>query len=81
LPEANTSPASRFSRDISSTTLTSSSGDAIPRLMAVVAMPEPSGLVRRSTSPGLPPALVRIRRGCTTPVTAIPYFGSGSSTE
>ena len=48
--------------------------------MAVVAMPMPSGLVSTSTSPGRSPALVRMRSGWTSPTTAMPYFGSGSST-
>jgi hypothetical protein len=37
----------------------------------------PSGLVSTSVSPARPPALVRIASGCTVPVTARPYFGSG----
>ena len=48
------------------------------RLHAVVRIPVPSGLVNTSASPGRAPALVTMRAGCTTPVTAMPYFGSGS---
>ena len=59
-----------------------SSGEARPRLSAVATVPAPSGLVSTSTSPG--PAAARWsapRRGSTMPVTASPYFGSGSSIE
>ena len=56
-------------------------GGAAPRFGAVTTAPAPSGLVRTRASPGRPPALVRIRSGWTTPVTAMPYLGSGSSIE
>ncbi len=48
-------------------------------LMAVVMIPMPSGLVRIRSWPGRSPALVSMRAGSTTPVTAMPYLGSGSS--
>ena len=44
-------------------------------------MPVPMGLVRISRSPTLPPEFLRIFFGCTSPVTAIPYFGSGDWIE
>ena len=47
-------------------------GDARPRLIAVVAMPVPRGLVRTRRSPGRAAALVIILRGSTMPVTARP---------
>ena len=53
-------------------------GAIAPRLSAVVKMPVPNGLVSTSTSPGRASALVTMRRGSTTPVIAIPYFGSSS---
>jgi len=42
------------------------------RLMPVVAMPVPSGLVSTRSSPGLAAALVIIRRGETIPSTESP---------
>ena len=53
----------------------------MPRFAAVVTAPPPIGFVRNSTSPARPVELRTTARGCTTPVTAIPYFGSGSSIE
>ena len=47
---------------------------------AVEITPEPSGFVSTSALPGRSPALVSMRLGSTSPTTAIPYFGSGSST-
>ncbi len=41
----------------------------------------PIGLVSTRASPGRAPALVVMRSGCTSPITAMPYFGSGSSME
>ncbi len=58
-----------------------SSSSASPRLIAVATVPAPSGLVSTSASPGAPPALVSTASGWTVPVTASPYFGSGSSIE
>ncbi len=55
-------------------------GSAASPLAAVVMMPTPSGLVRATMSPGCAPPLVRMRPGCTSPITARPYFGSLSST-
>ena len=52
-----------------------------PRLSAVEIAPTPSGFVSTSASPACPPALLSTRAGSTTPVTARPYFGSGSSIE
>ena len=49
-----------------------------PRLSAVVRIPVPSAFVSTSASPGCAPALVTMRAGSTTPVTAMPYFGSAS---
>ena len=40
----------------------------------------PSGLVRVSGSPARPASLRISSAGSTSPVTAMPYFGSGSST-
>jgi hypothetical protein len=50
-------------------------------LIAVAIVPAPSGFVSHSTSPSRPPALVSTSSGCTVPVTARPYLGSGSSIE
>lgn len=47
-------------------------GDVSPRLMPVVTIPVPKGLVKTRRSPGLPLAFVMIRCGETKPVTAIP---------
>ncbi len=65
---------------IEATAASSTAGDAAPVLIAVVATPTPSALVSTSASPARSPALVRIRSGCTSPTTASPYLGSGSST-
>ena len=43
--------------------------------------PTPSGLVSDSAVPATAPAFVMTRSRSTRPVTAIPYFGSGSSIE
>ena len=40
--------------------------------------PVPSGLVRKSASPGLAPFFGQMPFGCTVPTTASPYFGSAS---
>ena len=49
-------------------------------MAAVVITPVPIGFVSTSTSPGIAPAFVTSRPGSTTPVTAMPNFGSWSST-
>ncbi len=56
-------------------------GLARPAFKAVAMIPVPRGLVRMRAWPGMSPALVVISRGWATPVTARPYFSSGSSTE
>ena len=48
-------------------------------LIPVVMTPIPRGFVSTSRSPGLAAAFVTMRLGWTNPVTASPYFGSGSS--
>src|SRR5262249_14523336 len=63
------------------TATAASTGAANSRLHAVDTAPAPSGLVSTSASPTRPPALVSTAAGSTTPVTASPYFGSGSSIE
>ena len=63
------------------TARSTSAASASPRLIAVATAPAPSGLVSTSASPGRPPAFVSTASGATTPVTAIPYLGSGSSIE
>lgn len=77
---ASTSPAARLSVFIWATAARSSARGAVPPLIASTAMPVPSAFVRSSTSPAFAPLLARMRRGSTRPVTARPYFGSGSST-
>src|SRR5215207_5252330 len=47
-------------------------------LYPVMISPVPSGLVRKSVSPGRAPAFDQMSRGCTVPTTARPYFGSSS---
>ena len=73
-PRARCSPSSRRPRR------RQASVAAAPALIAVVATPTPSALVSTSASPSRRPVLVRIRSGCTSPTTARPYLGSGSST-
>jgi hypothetical protein len=73
--------ASRFSLVITDTVPSMSRSSAIPRFSAVVASPPPTGFVNQSESPTDAVLLRRSREGCTVPVTAIPYFGSGSSIE
>lgn len=53
-------------------TLASSSGEQIPRLMAVEMMPVPRGLVRRRRSPGFAPAFEMTLLGLMSPVTESP---------
>ena len=48
--------------------------------IAVVVIPIPSGLVSTRASPSRSPLLVSTRSGWTSPTTASPYLGSGSST-
>ena len=73
--------ASRLSTSIASTAASRCPSATSPRLPAVEMAPAPSGLVRTSASPGRPAAFVMTSSGCTTPVTASPYLGSGSSIE
>src|SRR5262249_48777485 len=61
-----------FTLDISAMTFFSSERDATPRLIAVVAMPVPSGLVNTRRSPARAFAFVVRRRTSITPVTASP---------
>jgi hypothetical protein len=75
------SEASALSSHITATARSTSAASARPRLSAVATAPAPSGLVRTSASPSRPPALVSTARGSTTPITARPYLGSGSSIE
>ena len=63
------------------TAASASSGGQTPRFNAVVITPMPSGLVMINRSPGRAPALVMTPSRGTKPVTANPYFGSGSSIE
>ena len=70
--------ASRLSVVIEATAAASVSGGAASCRRALATTPVPSPLVSTSTSPGRPPAFVQIASGCTVPVTARPYFGSGS---
>jgi hypothetical protein len=49
-----------------------SAGGVSPRLMPVVTIPVPSGLVSTSRSPGRAAAFVIMREGATSPVTASP---------
>ena len=54
----------------------------MPRLAAVVTAPPPIGLVRKRHVAGAArSSCARPRRDATTPVTAMPYLGSGSSIE
>ena len=76
---ARSAPA-RFKRDMSMIVFLSKPAEAIPRLMAVVMMPVPRGLVSTSRSPGRAAALVRRRFGWTNPVTDRPYSGSALRT-
>ena len=71
--------ASSFSVVITSTAAASASSDASPFFSDVVTAPAPTGLVRTSASPERPRAFVITSAGSTTPVTAMPYLGSGSS--
>ena len=67
--------------DMSAMTFFSSLREANPRLIAVVAMPVPSGFVKTSKSPERAFAFVVTRRTSTIPVTARPYIGSGLRME
>jgi hypothetical protein len=57
------------------------SSEAAAFLMAVEMTPVPIGFVRTSTSPTRAVELRTILSGRTSPITAMPYFGSASSTE
>ena len=50
-------------------------------MIAVLRMPEPSGLVKTSPSPGCAPAFVIACLGSTTPTTAYPAFMSRDITR
>ena len=76
-----TAAASAFSSTMTSTARASNASSRAPRLRAVATAPTPSGLVSTSASPARPPSWPSTASGCTTPVTASPYFGSGSSIE
>ena len=75
------SEASRLRVVITSTAAVARPGGPTPRLSAVDATPPPTGLVRNSASPARAVEFRTIRSGWTAPVTASPYFGSGSSIE
>src|SRR5258707_500870 len=60
----------RFATTSPTTAASSRSGGHVSFWAAVVTRPVPSGLVRRSLSPGRAPALVKMRFGWTRPVTA-----------
>jgi hypothetical protein len=75
------SAASRFSVVITATAASIRPSVAFPRFAAVDATPPPTGLVRKSESPARAVELRTRRSGWTTPVMAIPYFGSRSSIE
>ena len=74
-------PAARSLSVVMTSTRADQRGSAQPALERRRDAPAPSGLVSTSASPGRPPALVSTAAGWTTPVTASPYFGSGSSIE
>ncbi len=76
---AMASAAARFSVVITSTAEATCASVARSRLMAVVVIPRPSGLVSTSVAPASTVELRISRSSSTKPVTAIPYFGSGSS--
>ena len=71
--------ASRLDRIMVSVARSTAASGAEPCLMAVAITPMPNGLDRIRRSPGRRPALMSIRLGSTSPTTAIPYLGSGSS--
>jgi hypothetical protein len=65
---------------LSATIDATASGKLSPvALWRLFSIPTPSGFVRLIGSPGRAASIRRIRSGSTTPVTASPYFGSGSS--
>ena len=66
---------------ITATAGASSASERKSRFSAVVRTPVPIGLVSTSVSPGRAPVFRTIRSGCTSPITAMPYLGSGSSIE
>ena len=73
------SAAASFRVAITRTASDTTSSGASPFLIAVAMTPDPIGFVSTSWSPGLAPALVTIRSGCTSPIATSPYFGSASS--
>ena len=71
-------PASRLSAVIDATASSDTSPVAFIRLLST---PTPSGLVSDSAVPATAASLRMSRSRSTRPVTAMPYFGSGSSIE
>jgi hypothetical protein len=71
-------PASRLSAVIEATASSETSPVAFMRLLST---PTPSGLVSDSAVPATAASLRMIRSRSTSPVTAMPYLGSGSSIE
>src|SRR5881398_2468249 len=81
-PTASIARAAAALRVVITVTAGASSGsESKSRFSAVVRTPVPIGLVSTRASPGRAPALVTMRSGCTSPITAMPYLGSGSSME
>ena len=72
--------AAPFSSRIAAMAPSSTGPGAFCCLPAVVMIPVPIGFVSTSESPGRAPALVICSPGPIRPVTAMPYFGSLSST-
>jgi hypothetical protein len=68
-----------LSRTIEATAASACVALACPLLIAVVSTPTPSAFVSTTSWPGRSPALVSRRSGWASPVTAMPYLGSGSS--
>ena len=75
------SAASAFNVVIDATAASTTSASGVPRFTAVATIPVPIRFERTSTSPSRPPPFVHTSSGCTNPVTAMPYLGSGSSIE
>jgi hypothetical protein len=72
---ATASAAARFSVRIDSIASAAAARSIRSNFNAVATMPVPSGLVRKRTSPGFAPALVRMRSGSIAPVTAYQDLG------
>ena len=69
-------PARSLRLAIESMAILANSDGHLPRLMAVVMMPTPRGLVRIRLSPGMAPEFGKYESDPTMPVTANPYVGS-----